>query len=596
LTVDQLIVSLVILFLLLSLYKNFFGAGFTFVIGVTVLGVSGILTPREMLHGFANEQIAVIILLLLIGEVIRKSALIDSLFNRFFNRTHTYKGFIAKLIFPVAALSSMINNTPLVAILMPYVHNWGSRNGIASSKLLIPLSFAAMLGGMATLIGTSTNLVVNGMVQDQKIIPGFTSLDIFDFAPVGISMIIIGGLYLVFFGYRLLPENKDVKEELSEKPREYIVEVMVNKGSEYHEKSIEQAGLRNLKGLFLAEIYRGEGRISPVGPHTIIKEDDLLIFAGNTHTIADMVENNSNIQPSQLGMFAKRNKAEVLEVFITPNSSLENKTVKESRFRSRFNAAILAIHRNGEKIGGKIGEVELKSGDLLLLVTGTDFLSLARETNDFFLVDKVRSIEKMPVLQSLLMISGLVTSVVLASLKIVPLFTCLMVFLIVLLLTKTASPKELYRGLNFNLIFIIALALALGMAMIKTNIAFLISHTFLSVIQPYGIVAILAGIFVITNILASIITNIGAVAIIFPISLSIALELGVNPKPFVLIVAYAAAASFITPIGYQTNLMVYGPGGYTFKDFMRIGWPLSLMFLVVAVGVLVLQFKVKLGG
>ncbi len=593
-TIDQLIVSLVILFLLLSLYKNYFGAGLTFVIGVTVLGVSGILTPREILHGFANEQIAVIILLLLIGEVIRKSTLIDNLFDRFFSRTHTYKGFIAKLIFPVAALSSMINNTPLVAILMPYVHNWGSRNGIASSKLLIPLSFAAMLGGMATLIGTSTNLVVNGMVQDQNIIPGFTSLEIFDFAPVGLSMIIIGGLYLVFFGYKLLPENKDVKEELSEKTREYIVEVKVNKGSEYQKKTIEEAGLRNLKGLYLVEILRGDQIISPVKPQTVMFEDDLLIFAGNTHTIADMVENNSNIQPSQLGMFAKRNKTEVLEVFITPNSSLENKTVKESRFRSRFDAAILAIHRNGEKIGGKIGDVELKSGDLLLLVTGSDFLSLARETNDFFLVDKVRSIEKMPLLQSLLMIGGLVTSVVLASLKIVPLFTCLMVFLIVLLISKTASPKDLHKGLNFNLIFIIALALALGMAMIKTNIAFKLSHTFLNIIQPYGIVGILAGIFIITNLLASIITNIGAVAIIFPISLSIAMELGANPKPFVLIVAYAAAASFITPIGYQTNLMVYGPGGYTFKDYMRIGWPLSVLFMIVAIGILVLQFGIKI--
>ncbi|MFC2107548.1 SLC13 family permease [Bacteroidota bacterium] len=579
----------------MSLYKNFFGAGFTFVIGITVLGVSGILTPKEMLHGFANEQIAVIILLLLIGEVIRKSTLIDSLFDRFFKRTHTYKGFIAKLIFPVAALSSMINNTPLVAILMPYVHNWGSRNGIASSKLLIPLSFAAMLGGMATLIGTSTNLVVNGMVQDQKMIPGFTSLDIFDFAPVGLSMIIIGGLYLVFFGYKLLPENKDVKEELSEKTREYIVEVKVNKGSEYHGKSIEDAGLRNLKGLFLVEILRGEELISPVGPQTLLKEDDLLIFAGNTHTIADMVENNSNIQPSQLGMFAKRSKTEVLEVFITPNSSLESKTVKESRFRSRFDAAILAIHRNGEKISGKIGDVELKAGDLLLLVTGNDFLSLERESNDFFLVDKVRSIEKMPMLQSILIIGGLVASVVLASLKIFPLFTCLMVFLIVLIITKTASPKDLYKGLNFNLIFIIALALALGMAMIKTDIAYILSHTFLSIIQPYGIVAILAGIFIITNLLASIITNIGAAAIIFPIALSISLELGANPKPFVLIVAFAAAASFITPIGYQTNLMVYGPGGYKFKDFMRIGWPLSLMFLIISVVVLIFQFGVRVG-
>ena len=294
-------------------------------------------------------------------------------------------------------------------------------------------------------------------------------------------------------------------------------------------------------------------------------------------------------------MFAKRNKTEVMEVFITPNSSLDSKTVKESKFRSRFDAAILAIHRNGEKISGKIGDLELKPGDLLLLITGNDFLGLANDTNDFFIIDKVRSIEKMPTLQSLLLIGGLVISVLLASLKIVSLFTCLVVFLIVLLFSGIAKPKELHKGLNFNLIFIIALSLALGMAMIKTNIAYILSHAFLEIIKPYGIVTLLIGIFIITNLLASIITNIGAVAIIFPISLSLAEQLGANPKPFVLLVAFAAAASFITPIGYQTNLMVYGPGGYKFKDFIRVGWPLSVLFMIVSVLILTLQFDLKIG-
>jgi di/tricarboxylate transporter len=325
-----------------------------------------------------------------------------------------------------------------------------------------------------------------------------------------------------------------------------------------------------------------------------MQEDDQLIFAGKTETIADMVENNSNIKPAELGAFGRRNKTEVVEVFVTPNSSLISKTVKESNFRGKYDAAILAVHRNGEKISGKIGDVKPVAGDLLLLVTGEDFINRSAEYSDFFVVDKVRSIEKMPTYQSVLIIGGLITSVALSSLKIVPLFTSLLVFIIVLLLTKVAHPKELYKGLNFNLIFIIALSLALGMAMIKTNIAFALSHAFLDFIKPFGVITLLAGIYFITNLLASVITNIGAVAIVFPISLSLAEQLGANPKPFVLLVAYAAAASFITPIGYQTNLMVYGPGGYTFKDFMRIGLPLSILFMITTVIVLTLQFNLHI--
>jgi len=593
-TTDQIIVSVVILFLLVSLYKRFFGPGFTFVIGISILGIAGILTPSEILKGFANEQIAVIILLLLIGEIIRKSSLIDSMFNRLLKKTHTYKSFMKRMLFPVAALSSMINNTPLVAIMMPYVHNWGRNNNVAASKLLIPLSFAAMLGGTATLIGTSTNLVVNGLVAEQSLIPEFHTLEVFDFAPVGVSMIILGGLYLILFGNKLLPDNSGLKEKLTEKVREYIVEVRVSKQSEYHNKTVAAAKLRNLKGLFLVEIIRNGSIISPVSPQTKMQRDDLLIFAGNTETIADMIENNSNIKPAELGTFGRRNKTEVLEVFVTPNSGLLTKTVKESNFRGKYDAAILAVHRNGERISGKIGLVKLEAGDLLLLVTGEDFENRAADSSDFFIVDKIRSIEKMKTFQSILLIGGLVVSILLSSLKIVPLFTSLLVFIIVLILTKVAHPKDLVKGLNYNLIFIIALSLALGMAIIKTNIAFTLSHAFLEVIKPFGVITLLLGIFLITNLLASVITNIGAVAILFPISLSLAEQLGANPKPFVLLVAYAAAASFITPIGYQTNLMVYGPGGYTFKDFFRIGWPLTVLFMIVAVIGLTLQFDLHI--
>ncbi len=546
------------------------------------------------MSGFANEQLAVIVLLLLIGEVIRKSTLIDNMFNRFFKRTFTYKKFIFKLIFPVSALSALINNTPLVAIMMPYVHNWGKRNNIAPSKLLIPLSYAAIFGGTATLIGTSTNLVVNGMVAEQNVFPLFKSLNIFDFTPVGLTMIVLGGLFLVLFSDKLLPDKQDIAEEVALRSREYIVEVKVGKGSSYHNKTIEQAKLRNLKGLFLVEIIRGQEKISPVTPQTVVKINDLLVFAGNTSTIADMVQGNSMLQPAHLGIFSKRTKTELLEIAIAPNSSLVSKTVRESNFRARFDAAILAIHRNGEKISGKIGDVKLIAGDLLLLITGEDFEQRTRDNKEFYIINKVRQISKMPASESVLIIGGLIVSVLLSSFKIVPLFTSLLVFVIVLLLTKIASPKELYKGINYNLILIIALSIALGEAMIKTSIASDMSRLILGLLRPYGVIVLLTGLFLLTNLLASIITNIGASAIVFPIAISLANQLALNPKPFVLLVAFAAAGSFITPIGYQTNLMVYGPGGYSFRDFFRIGLPVTLLFMVITVVGLTLQFGLKI--
>jgi di/tricarboxylate transporter len=591
---NQIIVSLVILFLIVSLYKNLLGPGFTFIIGISVLGIFGILTPKEMLHGFANEQLAVIILLLLIGEVIRKSTLIDSLFEHFFKSASTYRAFIIRLIFPVAGLSAIINNTPLVAIIMPYVHNWGKKNNISPSKLLIPLSYAAILGGTATLIGTSTNLVVNGMVAEQTVFPDFTSLEIFDFTPVGLSMVLFGGIYLTLFSGKLLPSKKDPIETIKSKSREYIVEVKVTKGSKYHNKTIEDAKLRNQKGLFLVEIIRENSSISPVTPQTVLFEEDFLIFAGNTDTIADLIENNKTLQPSQLGMFSKRDKTELIEVVVTPNSGLTGKTVKNSNFRGRFDAAILAVHRNGEKIRGKIGDVVLDPGDLLFLITGEDFKKRTQDSRDFYMLSNIRSIGKMPTSKSLFIVGGLLVSIILSSLNLVPLFNSLLVFLVLLLMLKIASPKEVYKAINYNLILIIALSLALGTAMIKTGIAADVSHFFIETIRPYGIISLLLGLFLATNLLACFITNIGAVAITFPVAISLAAQLGVDPKPFALLIAFAGVASFMTPIGYQTNLMVYGPGGYNFKDFFRIGLPLTILFMIVAVIGLTLQFGLRI--
>ena len=589
-TTDSILVLIVIVFIIVSLYRNIFGPGFTFTIGIIVLGVAGILTPNEILSGFANEQIAVIVMLLILGDTIKNSNVIDSTFYKLFKQAKTYNKFLGRMTVMVAGFSAFLNNIPLVAIMMPYVTVWSKRNGIAPSKLLIPLSYAAILGGCATLIGTSTNLVVNSLVVDQKIIPGLKPLNIFDFSLVGVPMIIVGILYLILFSNKLLPSRKDFAETISTNTREYIAEVRVSKKAHYVGKTIKEAEFRNLKGLFLVEIIRGDEAIRPVTPWTKIVKDDILLFAGNTESISEMVTSREGLQLAQMGMFSKKPNTELVEVVVPYNSTLVSKTVKETSFRGKFDSAIIAIHRNGERISGKIGDVKLHAGDVLLLITGEDFNKNISETKDLYAISNIKEFKSLPLYKSITLIGGTIMAILLAATGLTSLFISLITLLIVLSIMGVASPKDIGKSIDFNLVLVIALSLALGTAMIKTGLAAWISQNTFELLMPYGIIAVMAGVFILTNILGSIVTNKAAVALVFPIALTLALNLNLDPKPFILLVAFAGAASFMTPIGYQTNLMIFGPGRYTFMDFFKMGLPLTILYLLAAVFGLIWQF------
>lgn len=580
---ESIVVLLVIVFILVSLYREWLGPSFTFVIAVVTLGAFGILTPSEMLGGFANEQIAVILLLLLLGDTIRKTGVLENLFNRIFKEAQTYNGFLWRMMLLVSSFSAFLNNTPLVAILMPYVHSWSKRHSIAPSKLMIPLSYAAILGGCATLIGTSTNLIVNGLVIDQEGVPGLHELQLFDFLPVGGPMILIGIIFMLLIGKHLLPNRKDVITDFSRKRREYLVEVQVRPGSKMIGKSIEEAELRNLRGLFLVEIHRNNQRLTAVAPNTVLKENDILIFAGDTETIADMINSNTGLKLTQVGMFSKKTHTEVREVVISHNSTLINKTIKEAYFRGKYDAAIIAVHRNGERISGKIGSVRLEAGDVLLLLSGDDFAERSRDTLDFYSISKVRDFQKLPAWKVAVLLGGTALVILLAALGLVKLFIGLIVLISVITLLGIASAKDLPKSLDYNLAVIIALSLAIGTAMIKSGVAEMVALFFIQFLKPLGIWGLMLGIFAVTSLMASYITNKAAVAIIFPIAVTIAIDLNLNPIPFVLLVSFAGAANFMTPIGYQTNLMVYGPGGYSFKDYMRVGLPLTIIYMFATV-------------
>jgi len=584
--IDVIVVFVVIAFILLSLYREWMGAAFTFFIAVMVLGIFKILTPAEILDGFANEQIAVIIMLLLLGDAIRQTSVIEIFFARIFPASSSYKGFLARMMLWVGGFSAFLNNTPLVAVMMPYVHQWSRRNNISSSKLLIPLSYAAILGGCVTLIGTSTNLIVSGMVIDQDIIPDMAPLEMFDFMWVGLPMLVIGFLYLYFFSFRLLPNRATALEDFNGTERKYLVEAEIRSNSGLIGKVIKDIDFKGKYGLLVVEICRGKQIFQIREGNFVLSEGDVLRFAGDNTNIAGLLSDNSDLTVPSVGMMSKLKRSQIVEIVISHNSSLITKQVKDIYFRGNYDSALLAIHRNGERIRGGIDDVKLKAGDVLLLLAGDNFTSHIENEIDFYVISRVKELRKPERYKIWALFGGTLLAIFLAAVKLVPLFLGLLIVLAMINILKVVNSKDLPKSIDYNLGVIIALSMALGTAMIKTGVADMIANTVIQVFLPFGRVSLLVGIYIITTVLAAYITNKAAVAIMFPIAITAAKNLPIDPMPFVLVVSFAAAANFLTPIGYQTNLMVYGPGGYNFKDFFKIGLPLTLIYMVVTISVL----------
>jgi len=590
LSFDQIVVFIVLLFILISLYREILGPAFTFMVGVISLGILGILTPSEILRGFANEQVAVVIILLVIGDIIKRTAVVELIFDRFFRKAKSSKGFLSRMMIIISGFSAFLNNTPLVAVMIPYVHNWCRRNNISPSKFMIPLSYAAILGGCATLIGTSTNLIVNGLVVEQTITPDLEELKIFDFVAVGFPMIIIGYIYILLFGNRLLPDKPDLITAFSTSKREYLIEAKIKEKSTLIGKTVEESQLRGQPGFYLMELWRRGFKITEFNRDLLLDKGDLLVFAGDTQVIADMINTDSGLVIPEAGMLAKRTRTEIIEVVVSQNSTLINNTVRGTNFRSRYDAAILSVHRNGEMLTGKVGDTILKAGDVLLLYSGELFVSRSMQTEDFYFISKVREILKTEWWKNAILLGGLLMAILLSSLQVVPLFISLLVILVASMLMNLTSPRDIPKSIDYNLAIIIVLSLALGTAMVKSGAADLVASGIINLFAPLGKIGILTGIYLITSVLAAYITSKAAAAIIFPISLATAVTLDLDPVPFVLVVAYGAAANFMTPVGFQTNLMVYGPGGYSFKDFFRIGAPLTLLYMITTVIILTLIY------
>ncbi|MDF1547910.1 MAG: SLC13 family permease, partial [Bacteroidales bacterium] len=453
-TFDGILVLVVLAFILVSLYFEVVGPGFTFVIAIAILGAFRVLSPTEILQGFANEQIAVIIMLLLLGDVFRRTSVLDIFFDQVFKHAKSYKHFMARLMFIVAPLSAFLNNTPLVAILIPYVHSWSTKNKVHVSKLMMPLSYAAILGGCATLIGTSTNLIVNGLVIDQKIIPDLKPLQVFDFAYVGVPMIFIGALYMLFIAPKLIPERKGTIQEIPTTTRDYVFELQLKKGSEAIGQSRSQAQFLKNEGFMLIEVLRQGVLFQQIGLDFVFEEGDVLLFVGQKEAIAELVNADKHRIIPSIGMFSKRPQSEIIEIVISHKSSMIGKRLMYENFRGKYDATVLAVHRNGENITGQIANIDIRAGDALLLMAGKDFNNLSKSTQDFYLISKIKEIRRLGWLKTATLIVGTPLIILLNVLGISKLFTGLLVLLILTQLLKIVTPKDMASSADYELAFI----------------------------------------------------------------------------------------------------------------------------------------------
>ena len=585
--IQQIVVVGLLLILFILIYRETIKPAIGFLLVVVFFQFFGILTAQEILSGFSNQSIASIILLILISTGLRKNYPIEAAFDAIFKKASSYKGFMGRMMALVAVVSSFINNTPVVALMTPYVADWGIKNHISPSKLLIPLSYATILGGMITLIGTSTTLVLNGFMLDF----GIGSIPATKLLIIGVVAAVFGILFMLFFGYSLLPQNKDIRQSYTENIREYIVETRIMKGSRLISKKVIDAGLRNLKGVYLVEINRNGKIISPVTPQEILQENDILFFAGNTKDIVDLIDKYQGIELPTTARYYHEDKMEVVEAVVNNFSSMIGKTVKEVQFRNRYNAAIIAIHRNGERVSGKIGDMTIEPGDLLLLFAGDDFRNRVEIFRDLFVISKLKDIHKPGKRKRNALIIVVISVLALLITGKFTLFPSLLIIVAIMAGFNLITIQDVKRELDISMIAILVFSLAIGQAIYKTETGSFLATQLINFLEPTGKVGIMIGLFLITNLLTAFVTNIGAVSIAFPLAYGISQNMQIDGMPFYLVIAYAASAAFLTPIGYQTNLIVYGPGGYNFKDFFKIGLPVNLIYGVVVILVIIALYS-----
>ena len=580
----QVYVGLVILALFAGLIGTRQRPATLFVAAAGALYLPGLISSQNLLHHYANESLVTLMLLLMGSMALERTRALQWVSRKLFHKSQFVT--LLRMMGLVSVTSAFLNNTAVVAALMQSVRK---NREHPAQRLLIPLSYFAILGGVLTLIGTSTNLVVNSFLVET----GHSGFGFFDFLPVGIGVLAVAGATVCVAAY-LLPKG-GTQHEISQ---DYFLDAKIAEDSPLIGKTVQQAGLRALDGLFLAEIVRKSAEqqnqlIAPVKPETVLQANDRLVLCGDVKQ-AQQISQLPGVSMFAHDAFNDNSETNGLlhdnlaEVIVSPTSTLVGRTLKEANFRALFDAAVVAIGRGGERISGKLGQVEIRAGDRLVLATSEDFYRHRNLERNFFLLEGQRLSPTLTGKQEAITLLGFIGLVLGTSIGQLTLFSGLLTYLAVILTTKVLSAADIRRRLPLDIWLVIGSALCIASVFISSGLSDTVTDAFMWLLvaatgDNVTPMVALVGIFVMTWLITEIVTNNAAAAIVFPVAIGIAESLGVNIMPFVMAVAFGASASFISPFGYQTNLMVMNAGNYRFKDFSRIGVLVLVAYSVTAV-------------
>lgn len=583
-TLEMIYVAVMIVLMLGLLLFEVARADFVIFLFLVIFLLSGTISTEQALSGFSNEGMLTVLLLFIVAGAIQKHGIMENFIYGILGKSNSLRFSMLKLLPPISFASGFLNNTPIVVTLTPIIRDWARDNGFSPSKILIPLSYATILGGTITMIGTSTNLIVNGLLINA----GVGGFSFFTLAVVGLPITVIGLIYILTVGYKILPSNLGAEDTIRKEAKEFLAEATIGEKFEYINKKIITASQNSLKGIYIIEIIREDGnRIFPVSANTNIKKGDNIIFSATLHRIAE-VEKLKGVSletgtDESLEVLQNDNH-HLVEAVVSHNSSLVGRTIRNSLFRSTYNAGVIAVHRNNQRITSRVGDIVLKTGDTLLLLAEDNFVQEHQHSHNFYVVSTVNPPERLTQsnLKGALALGLLLVMILSVTFGFLSMFEAMLIAVVLLIITRLISWTEILTYIQFDVILLIASAFGIGAAMTQSGLAQFIAENMLAFAQPLGLLGIIFIVYITTNIFTELITNSAAAVLMFPIAFEIANQLNVDYMGLIITIAIAASCSFITPIGYQTNLIVYGPGGYKFSDYIKIGTPLVLITMVTA--------------